>query len=224
MSARNTPVQRIARTASIVDDEPRLRQVLMQLMRNDGFTCLEAGNGEEAIALLEQHSRDARAERPAHAEARRHRTAAGDSRALAGHGGRDDHRGSGRRGRGELPRDRRDGLSHQAVPPRRGAGARRAGAGEAAARAREPRLPGEPAGEGRGAGAPARGAVPRERAVARRGARGEGPVHARPLHPREPLLGGDRAGAGPRAASCCAASSSAATCTTSARSACARTC
>src|SRR3954470_4972968 len=39
----------------VVDDEPRLRQVLMHLMRNDGFTCLEAGNGEEAIALLEQH-------------------------------------------------------------------------------------------------------------------------------------------------------------------------
>jgi putative two-component system response regulator len=40
----------------IVDDEPRLRQVLMQLMRNDGFTCLEAGNGEEATALLQQHT------------------------------------------------------------------------------------------------------------------------------------------------------------------------
>jgi putative two-component system response regulator len=39
----------------VVDDEPRLRQVLVHLMRNDGFTCLEAGNGEEAITLLEQH-------------------------------------------------------------------------------------------------------------------------------------------------------------------------
>src|ERR1700737_1193226 len=39
----------------IVDDEPRLRQVLVHLMRNDGFTCLEAGNGEEALAQLEQH-------------------------------------------------------------------------------------------------------------------------------------------------------------------------
>ncbi|MDB4893100.1 MAG: response regulator receiver [Gemmatimonadetes bacterium] len=37
----------------IVDDEPRLRQVLVHLMRNDGFTCLEAGNGEEALAHLE---------------------------------------------------------------------------------------------------------------------------------------------------------------------------
>lgn len=39
----------------IVDDEPRLRQVLMHLMRNDGFRCVEAGNGEEALALLEHH-------------------------------------------------------------------------------------------------------------------------------------------------------------------------
>jgi putative two-component system response regulator len=38
----------------IVDDEPRLRQVLMHLMRNDGFECLEAQNGEEAIAVLER--------------------------------------------------------------------------------------------------------------------------------------------------------------------------
>ena len=40
----------------IVDDEPRLRQVLVHLMRNDGFTCLEAGNGEEAIAQLEKQA------------------------------------------------------------------------------------------------------------------------------------------------------------------------
>jgi putative two-component system response regulator len=39
----------------IVDDEPRLRQVLVHLMRSDGFTCVEAGNGEEALALLERH-------------------------------------------------------------------------------------------------------------------------------------------------------------------------
>jgi putative two-component system response regulator len=38
----------------IVDDEPRLRQVLVHLMRNDGFTCLEAENGEQAIAALER--------------------------------------------------------------------------------------------------------------------------------------------------------------------------
>ncbi len=38
----------------IVDDEPRLRQVLVHLMRNDGFTCLEAGNGAEALQQLER--------------------------------------------------------------------------------------------------------------------------------------------------------------------------
>ena len=36
------------------DDEPRLRQVLVHLMRNDGFTCLEAGNGEDALEHLER--------------------------------------------------------------------------------------------------------------------------------------------------------------------------
>jgi len=40
----------------IVDDEPRLRQVLMHLMRNDGFDCLQAQNGEEAIAVLERQT------------------------------------------------------------------------------------------------------------------------------------------------------------------------
>ena len=39
----------------IVDDEARLRQVLMHLMRADGFQCIEAGNGVEAIELLAQH-------------------------------------------------------------------------------------------------------------------------------------------------------------------------
>ena len=42
----------IAPYCLIVDDEPRLRQVLVHLMRTDGFTCLEAGNGEEALAHL----------------------------------------------------------------------------------------------------------------------------------------------------------------------------
>jgi putative two-component system response regulator len=38
----------------VVDDEPRLRQVLLHLMRSDGFTCIEASNGVEAIELLER--------------------------------------------------------------------------------------------------------------------------------------------------------------------------
>jgi response regulator RpfG family c-di-GMP phosphodiesterase len=37
----------------IADDEPRLRQVLVRLMTGDGFTCLEAGDGIEALEKLE---------------------------------------------------------------------------------------------------------------------------------------------------------------------------
>lgn len=36
----------------VVDDEPRLRQALMRLMRSDGFTCFEAGSGVEALEVL----------------------------------------------------------------------------------------------------------------------------------------------------------------------------
>jgi putative two-component system response regulator len=39
----------------IVDDEPALRQLLVALMSDVGFTCLEASNGEEALAELERH-------------------------------------------------------------------------------------------------------------------------------------------------------------------------
>jgi putative two-component system response regulator len=39
-------------TCLIVDDEPRLRQVLMHLMRASGFKCRDAGNGEEALERL----------------------------------------------------------------------------------------------------------------------------------------------------------------------------
>jgi putative two-component system response regulator len=38
----------------VVDDEPRLRQVLLHLMRSDGFRCFEASNGAEAIEILEK--------------------------------------------------------------------------------------------------------------------------------------------------------------------------
>ncbi|HEX2717108.1 MAG TPA: HD domain-containing phosphohydrolase [Gemmatimonadaceae bacterium] len=36
----------------VVDDEPRLRQVLMHLMQNEGFSCREASNGAEALETL----------------------------------------------------------------------------------------------------------------------------------------------------------------------------
>src|SRR5436190_24186891 len=53
MPARHTSLPE-RRQCLIVDDEPRLRQVLTHLMRNDGFTCLEAENGEQAVAMLER--------------------------------------------------------------------------------------------------------------------------------------------------------------------------
>ena len=40
----------------IVDDEPRLRQVMVHLMRADGFQCVEAGNGLEALEQLTKYS------------------------------------------------------------------------------------------------------------------------------------------------------------------------
>jgi response regulator RpfG family c-di-GMP phosphodiesterase len=36
----------------VADDEPRLRQVLCRLMQSDGFQCVEAANGAEALAAL----------------------------------------------------------------------------------------------------------------------------------------------------------------------------
>jgi response regulator RpfG family c-di-GMP phosphodiesterase len=44
------PVRRVL----IVDDELRLRQVLMRLMARDGFECAEAGSAEAALAYLER--------------------------------------------------------------------------------------------------------------------------------------------------------------------------
>jgi putative two-component system response regulator len=38
----------------VVDDEPRLRQVILHLMRGDGFRCVEAGDGADALAALER--------------------------------------------------------------------------------------------------------------------------------------------------------------------------
>ncbi|HET7456023.1 MAG TPA: HD domain-containing phosphohydrolase [Gemmatimonadaceae bacterium] len=41
-----------ARRCLVVDDEPRLRQALVRLMESDGFTCLEAANGADALEML----------------------------------------------------------------------------------------------------------------------------------------------------------------------------
>jgi response regulator RpfG family c-di-GMP phosphodiesterase len=39
----------------VVDDEPRLRQAMVHLMRADGFQCIEAANGVEALDQLGRH-------------------------------------------------------------------------------------------------------------------------------------------------------------------------
>src|SRR5437763_13873807 len=38
----------------VVDDEPRLRRVLVRLLEGDGFACAEAGSGVEALTELER--------------------------------------------------------------------------------------------------------------------------------------------------------------------------
>jgi putative two-component system response regulator len=39
----------------VVDDEARLRQILMHVMRREGFRCIEAANGAEALELLREY-------------------------------------------------------------------------------------------------------------------------------------------------------------------------
>src|SRR5438034_6645570 len=38
----------------VVDDEPRLRRVLVRLLEGEGFACAEAGSGVEALQELEK--------------------------------------------------------------------------------------------------------------------------------------------------------------------------
>src|SRR5712664_877526 len=38
----------------VVDDEPRLRRVLVRLLEGDGFSCAEAGSGTEALEMLQR--------------------------------------------------------------------------------------------------------------------------------------------------------------------------
>src|SRR6266581_4291795 len=38
----------------VVDDEPRLRRVLVRLLEGEGFSCAEAGSGVEALRELEK--------------------------------------------------------------------------------------------------------------------------------------------------------------------------
>ena len=49
----NTPA-----TLLIVDDEASVRKLLELMLRNQGYTTLTAGSGEEALAMVEQHAPD----------------------------------------------------------------------------------------------------------------------------------------------------------------------
>jgi PleD family two-component response regulator len=40
------------RRCLIVDDEPSMRAVLRRLMQADGFECIEAASGDEALSVL----------------------------------------------------------------------------------------------------------------------------------------------------------------------------
>ncbi len=44
------------RKVVVVDDEPRLRQVLVRLMSRDGFECIDVADGHAALAAMEQHA------------------------------------------------------------------------------------------------------------------------------------------------------------------------
>src|SRR5690606_40966147 len=46
------PVPEGAARCLVVDDEPGVRRALTRLFRQQGFACLEAGTGQEALDLL----------------------------------------------------------------------------------------------------------------------------------------------------------------------------
>ena len=53
-SSGDAPAPAVAARCVVVDDEPRLRQVLARLMTADGFVCFQAANGAEALQVLER--------------------------------------------------------------------------------------------------------------------------------------------------------------------------
>lgn len=42
----------------VVDDEQKIREVITSYLQSEGYTTLEAGNGREALELIQQHSID----------------------------------------------------------------------------------------------------------------------------------------------------------------------
>lgn len=49
-------IQPKSRTILLVEDEPILRAVLSQGLRQDGYTVLEAGVGKDALGICQQHT------------------------------------------------------------------------------------------------------------------------------------------------------------------------
>lgn len=49
-------IQSRSRTILLVEDEPILRAVLSQGLREDGYTVLEAGLGKDALGIFQQHA------------------------------------------------------------------------------------------------------------------------------------------------------------------------
>ena len=45
-------------TVLIVDDEENMRNLMEMYLRNSGYHCLQAQDGEQAISLLEKHEVD----------------------------------------------------------------------------------------------------------------------------------------------------------------------
>jgi DNA-binding response OmpR family regulator len=48
----------VAQTVLVVDDEPMVREVLTQYLEHDGFTVVEAADGDEAVAKLDESDPD----------------------------------------------------------------------------------------------------------------------------------------------------------------------
>jgi CheY-like chemotaxis protein len=51
-------MERGTETILLADDEPLVRNLIVTLLNNQGYTVLEASNGSEALQLAQEHSND----------------------------------------------------------------------------------------------------------------------------------------------------------------------
>jgi CheY-like chemotaxis protein len=56
LKPQSPPSQSTSCTILLVEDEPILRAVLCQGLRQDGYTVLEAGHGKDALGICQQHT------------------------------------------------------------------------------------------------------------------------------------------------------------------------